>query len=89
MAKRTLAEFRPQNSRVALEVDYSILEGEEAAKRRNRLAQMLQAAGVKGEVEFTDRDFWKPLKVFKFRFGRRSTYPRHNAKSLKTGKVQG
>jgi hypothetical protein len=79
--KRVLAEFRSQESQVALTVDYSILEGEEAARHRSFHAQMLEFAGIKSTTELTDQDMRKPLKVFKFGFGKRPNYPRHNAKT--------
>lgn len=83
--RRVLAEFRPQDSRVALRVDYSILEGEEAAKRRSfyaqMYAQMLEFAGTKSTTELIDENLRKPLKSFKFGFGKRPNYSRHNAKT--------
>jgi hypothetical protein len=81
--KRVLAEFVPQGSQVALMVDYSVLEGDEAAERRSFHAQMLESAGNKSLLELTDQDLRKPLKTFKFGFGKRPNYPRHNAKPSK------
>jgi hypothetical protein len=79
--KRVLAEFLPQDSQVTLTVDYSILEGEEAARRRSFYAQMLEFAGIKSTTELADQNLRKPLKSFKFGFGKRPNYPRHNAKT--------
>jgi len=79
--KRILAEFLPQHSQVALKVDCLTLEGEEAASHRRFHAQMLEFAGNKITTELTDQDLRKPLKIFKFGFGKRPNYPRHNAKT--------
>jgi hypothetical protein len=78
--KRVLAEFQPQDGQVALKVDYSILEGEEAARRRSFLVQMLKFAGTNSTTELTDQNLRKPLKSFRFGFGKRPNYPRHNGK---------
>lgn len=77
--RRVLAEFRLQGSLVELKVDYSILEGEEAAKRRHFFAQMAALAGSESTTELTDQNFRRPLKCFKFGFAKRTNYPRHNA----------
>jgi hypothetical protein len=81
--KRVLAEFMPRDSQVALRVDYSILEGDDAAERRRFHAEMLAFAGNRISTELTDQDQRRPLKAFKFGFGIRPIYPRHNAKSPK------
>jgi hypothetical protein len=78
--KRNLAEFLPQGGQVALTVDYSILEGKEAARRRFYV-QMAEFAGTKSTAELTDQNLRKPLRSFKFGFGKRPQYPRHNAKT--------
>jgi hypothetical protein len=83
-AKRVLAEFLPQEGPIALRVDYSILEGEEAAKLRNFNAQRLRLVGTKCAMELTDRNTQRPLKRFRFGFGARPNYPRHNANSSRT-----
>ena len=79
--KRVLAEFRPKNIPVALKVDYSILEGEEAAKRRRFLAESLDFAGNRTETKLTDQPLQRPLRSFSFGFGKRPNFPRHNAKT--------
>jgi len=81
VVKRVLAEFLPKDSPAALKTDYVILEGEEAASHRRFHAQMLELAGNKITTELTDQDLQKPLKIFKFGFGKRPNYPRHNAKT--------
>jgi hypothetical protein len=82
--KRILAEFVPQDSQIALKVDASVLEGDEAVGRRTRLAQMLKCAGDEsGAMRLTGQNLRKPLKSFKFGFEKRPNYPRSNAKSPK------
>jgi hypothetical protein len=80
-AKRVLAEFLPRNGQVALKVNFSILEGEEAARRRSLIAQIPELAGTKTPAVSTDQDLRRPLMIFKFGFGKRPSYPRHNATS--------
>jgi hypothetical protein len=79
--KRILAEFRSQDSQIALKVEYQILEGEEAARRRSFLAQMADLSGAKSPALSADQNLRKPLKRFTFGFGKRPTHPRHNAKT--------
>ncbi len=79
--KRILAEFRRQSSPIALQTEYLMREGEEAASQRWIHAQMLELAGIKSTSELTDQDLRKPLKSFKFGFVNRPNYPRHNAKT--------
>ena len=81
--KRVLAEFLPKDGQVALKVNCSILKGEEAARLRSFLAQMSELAGTKSPAVSADQNLQKPLKSFKFGFGKRPTYPRHNAKTSK------
>jgi hypothetical protein len=81
--KRVIAEFLPQGSQVALSVESSNLEGEEAARHRRFHADMLEQAGIKGLTNMTDSDLRKPLKRFIFGFGQKPHYPRHNAKRSK------
>src|SRR5262249_42416703 len=45
--RRVLAELRPQGSPVELRVEYSTLEGEEAAARRHFFTHMAEFAGTK------------------------------------------
>ena len=78
--KRVLAELRPQDSPVELRVHSSILEGEEAARRRAFFIQMAEFAGTKSRTELTDQDLRKPLRSFKLGFAKRTNYHRHNAK---------
>jgi hypothetical protein len=79
--KRVLAEFLPHDNKVALAVDYSILEGEEAARRRSFFARMREFAENKSSTELTDQNLRKPLRSFRFGFGERPNYQRHNAKT--------
>jgi hypothetical protein len=80
-ARRILAEFLPQGSQVALTVEYSILEGEEAARRRF-YAQTPEFTGTKSAADLSDQNLRKPLRCFKFGVGKRPNYHRHNAKIL-------
>ena len=79
--KRVLAEFQPHESQVALMAEYLILEGEEAARRRSLIAQIPESAGTNRATEPTAQNLRKPLKSFRFGFGRRPNYTRHNAKT--------
>lgn len=79
--KRILAEFLPKDGPAALVVEYATLEGEEAAKLRSLHEQRLANAGIKITGGLSDQNRRKPLKRFKFRFGERPHYPRHNASS--------
>jgi hypothetical protein len=81
--KRVVAEFSPRGSQIALTVESSILEGQEAAMRRYR-AHIMESAGIKGFPDMTDPDLQKPLKTFIFGFGKKPHYPRHNAKKSKS-----
>lgn|ERR1700678_40152 len=71
-AKRILAEFRPQNGALELRCNYSILEGDEAAEHRR--------LHPRPSVSPDSSDPRRPLKLFKFGFGKRSNFRRHNAK---------
>jgi hypothetical protein len=79
--RRVLSEFQPQHSPIALKVACSILEGEEAAKIRNRFAQMLELSGTKSPMEMGDQDQRRCLCRFRFGFHKRPIYPRYNAKT--------
>jgi hypothetical protein len=81
--RRVLAEFRPQNSEVEITVEYSTLEGSGAAACRSRFAQLLKSSGNENVPALSDEDLRRPLKAFKFGFGKRLDYPRHNAKPSK------
>jgi hypothetical protein len=81
--KRVLAEFLPQDSQVMVKVHLSVLEGDEAARKRRRLVQMLQSAGDSRANRLTCQNLQKPSKTFKFGFERRTAYQRHNAKCPK------
>ncbi len=79
--KRVLAEFQPHDSQVALMSEYLILEGEEAARRRSLIMQIRELAGTNSATEPTAQNLRKPLKSFRFGFGNRPNYTRHNAKT--------
>jgi len=78
--KRILAELRPSTGSVALLSNYEVLEGEEAARLRSRLAQMFAFAERK-DTEPPNQDPSRPLKRFSIGYGKRPNYPRHNAKN--------
>ncbi len=80
--KRVLAEFQPQKCPTALRVEYSVLQGDEAAQKRRCMAEKLESAGIKRPVELKDDDLCKPLKRWRIGFSPRPTYPRHNGKPL-------
>jgi len=62
-------------------VDYAILEGEEAARLRSLIAQIPGLAATKTATDLNDQNLQRPLMSFKFGFGKRQNYPRHNAKT--------
>ena len=76
--KRILADLRPQNSSAVLTVTCSILEGEEAARRRSFFEQIPQ--GIQDTVGSTDQNRRRPLTRFILGFRKRPNYVRHNAK---------
>jgi hypothetical protein len=82
--RRVVAECLPRESQIALTAEYSILEGEEAAKHRRSHAVKMEQAGVKGLREMSESDLQKPLKRFIFGYGKKIHYPRHNAKESKS-----
>jgi hypothetical protein len=81
--KRVLAEFMPHSSSIALKVDLSVLEGDEAARRRSRLALMLGSAGDKSAAQLIGENLRKPFKTLKFGFEKKTQYPRINSKTSK------
>lgn len=81
--KRVVAKLSPRGSQTELRVKFLVVEGEEAAIRRYR-AHMPEAVGIKEFPKITDPDLQKPLKTFPFGFGRKTHYPRHNAKKPKS-----
>jgi hypothetical protein len=82
--RRVVAEFSPRGSQIALTVEFSILEGEEAARHRRAHAVKMEQAGVKGLSEMSESDLQKPLKRFTFGLSEKPQYPRHNAKKPKS-----
>jgi hypothetical protein len=79
--KRILAELRPSDGPMALLATYDILEGEAAATHRSRFAQIVGSNGSKNPSDSPEKDPARPLKRFLISYGKRPTYPRHNAKT--------
>jgi hypothetical protein len=78
--KRVVAKFSPRGSSIALWVEDSPLEGDEAAIRRRRDAEFMEHAGIKRPVSMNDSELRKPLKRWTFGFHAKPNYPRNNAK---------
>ncbi len=79
--KRVVAELSPRGGPIALTVEASVLEGEEAARLRRFHADMLEQTGIKEITNQPDSDPQRPLKRFAFGFDTKPRYPRHNAKT--------
>jgi hypothetical protein len=79
VVKRVLSEFQPPNSLTVFLVDYSILEGPEAAAVRSRFASPPLEPREESVVD--DPALSRPLKRFTISIGKRPKYLRHNAQT--------
>jgi hypothetical protein len=76
--KRILAEFHPKDSETGLIVRPSVPDAKEIARRHNLRAQVPGFAETKITAELPNQNLQK-CRGFKFGFGKRPDYPRHNA----------
>jgi hypothetical protein len=81
--KRTLAAWRPEDSRTILRFERSTLSEEDAHRNRWALKQLAESQGKKGLIlpALPSYDPGRNVASFTISFGAKPNFPRHNRKN--------